>query len=134
MEFSVKSTKKQEIIDITKEIKDILKNSKVKEGILTIYTTHSTAAIMINENHDPNICDDILEALSNLIPEGKWRHDKIDNNAAAHIKSSIVGCSKFIPIKDNELQLGTWQNIMLADFDGPRNRKIIVNIIPNKSI
>ncbi|MCD4759450.1 secondary thiamine-phosphate synthase enzyme YjbQ [archaeon] len=132
MEFQVKSTKKQEIIDITAQIKQILKESQTKKGILIIYTPHATAAIIINENYDPNICDDILEALDNLIPQGKWRHDKIDNNAAAHIKASIIGPSQTIPIKDNKLQLGTWQNCMLADFDGPKNRRVIVNIIQNK--
>ncbi len=130
MEFTVNSTKKQGLLDITDKVKEILKDSKIKEGILNIYLPHSTAAIIINENADPNIQDDIIEALNNIIPQGNWKHDKIDNNAAAHIKASIIGCSKSIPIKNNELQLGTWQDIFLADFDGPRTRKVVITLIP----
>ena len=129
-EITVSSTKREELIDITSKVKDIVKESKIKQGICTLYAPHATGAIIINENADPNICDDILEALKDLIPAGKWRHDRIDNNADAHIKSSIIGSSATIPIKDNQLQLGTWQDIFMADLDGPReSRKIIITII-----
>jgi len=86
---------------------------------------------MIQENADPNLCDDILTTLNKIIPlHDNYKHDKIDNNAAAHIKAGIIGPSLTIPIKDNKLQLGQWQNIFLAEFDGPRhNRKVIVSII-----
>jgi len=125
-EIIISSSKKQEIIDITPQVKKIVNESKRSNGLCNIYTPHATAAIMINENYDPNIMDDILEALNSIIPSGKWRHDKVDNNGAAHIKSSIVGPSEIIPIKDNKLQLGQWQNIMFADFDGPRSSRIII--------
>ena len=129
-EITISSTKREELIDITSKVKDIVKESKIKQGICTLYTPHATGAIIINENADPNICDDILEALKNLIPAGKWRHDQIDNNADAHIKSSIIGCSRTIPIKNGDLQLGTWQAAMFMDLDGPReSRKIIITII-----
>lgn len=127
-EFSVNTSKKQEIVDITDKVKEIVKNSKTQEGICLIYTPHATCAIIINENYDPNVMTDILNSLNELIPEGKWIHDSVDNNGAAHIKSSIIGPSETIPIKNNELQLGQWQNIMLCDFDGPRQRKIIIQI------
>ena len=92
---------------------------------------HATAAIIINENADPDICLDTIDALNNLIKEGVWRHDKLDGNAASHIKSTILGPSETIPIKNGELQLGTWQAISLVELDGPRsNRKIIVSIVP----
>ena len=81
------------------------------------------------ENYDPNILPDLLDCLTELIPEGKWRHDKIDGNGAAHLKASIIGPSKTIPIKDGKLTLGQWQNIMLCDFDGPRTRKIFVKVV-----
>ena len=84
---------------------------------------------MINENWDPNIMLDIIDSLNSLIPKGKWRHDKVDNNGAAHIKASIIGPSEIIPVKNGELLLGKWQDIMLADFDGPKERKILVDII-----
>lgn len=128
MELTISSTKKNELIDITSEVEEAIKKSKIKEGICYLYTPHATAAITINENADPNICDDFIEALAKLIPEGRWRHDRIDNNGAAHIKSAIIGPSEIIPIKNGELQLGQWQNIFLCDFDGPRKRRVIVEV------
>ena len=127
-EFTIKTSKKQQIVDITEKIKNLVKNSKVKEGICLVYVPHATCAVMINENYDPNVMDDLLNSLNKLIPEGKWLHDSVDGNGAAHIKSAILGPSETIPIKDSELQLGQWQDIMLCDFDGPRQRKIIVTI------
>ena len=126
--ISISTSKRQELIDITGKVESIVKKSKVKDGICTIFAMHATAAIIINENADPNICLDLIDSLNELIPRGKWRHDKLDGNADAHIKSSILGPSETIPIKNNQLQLGTWQAVMLADFDGPRNRKIIVHV------
>ena len=129
-EITVSSSKREELIDITSKVKDIVKESNVKQGICALYTPHATGAIIINENADPNLCDDVMDALKDLIPAGKWRHDQIDNNADAHIKASIIGSSATIPIKDSQLQLGTWQNIFMADLDGPRsNRRIIITII-----
>ena len=128
-EISFQTNNKEEIIDITEEIKRILKESDVKEGLLTVYTCHATAAIIVNENYDPNICDDLLELLDKTIKQGIWRHDKVDGNGAAHLKASILGPSESIPIKNNELTLGTWQSIMLVDLDGPRTRKVIIQIL-----
>jgi len=129
-EITISSTKREGLIDITSKVKEVVKESKIKQGICTLYTPHATGAIIINENADPNICDDVIEALKNLIPAGKWRHDRIDNNADAHIKSSIIGPSRTIPIKNGDLQLGAWQDCFFADFDGPRSkRKIIITII-----
>ena len=125
-EFSISTSKKQEIIDITNRVKEIVKKSKIKNGVCIVYTTHATAAIIINENWDPNIMLDTLEALNNIVPQGKWKHDKVDNNGAAHIKASIIGPSETIIIRNNELILGQWQDIMLCDFDGPKQRKVLV--------
>ena len=121
--ISISTSKRQELIDITDKVEAIVKKSGVKEGLCTVFAMHATAAIIINENADPNICLDLIDSLNELIPKGKWRHDKLDGNADAHIKSSILGPSETIPIKNNQLQLGTWQAVMLADFDGPRNRE-----------
>ena len=125
------TTKKQEILDITPDIKQVLSNLDIKEGLCNIYTPHATAAVTVNENDDPNITLDIIDALDKLIPQGIWRHDQIDNNAAAHIKASIMGPSETIPIKNNSLVLGTWQNIFLCEFDGPKDRKVIITLIKN---
>lgn len=130
-EFTISTTKKQVIIDITDKVNSIIKKSKIKNGICNIFTAHATAAIIINENYDPNICLDLLDALNKLIQSGIWRHDKIDNNADAHIKSAILGPSETIPIKNGELNLGRWQSVMLVELDGPRqDRRIIVTIMP----
>lgn len=125
-EFSIRTSKRQEIVDITDQVKQIVKKSKVKDGFAVVYTPHATAAITINENYDPNVCDDIINALNKLVPAGVWKHDRVDSNADAHIKSAIIGPSQTIPVKDGKLTLGTWQSIMLAAFDGPRNRRVVV--------
>jgi len=127
-ELTFQITKNEEIIDITEDIKKILKESKVKEGLLTAYTCHATGSIIINENYDPNVGLDLLNLLDKNIPQGIWKHDKIDGNGAAHLKASILGPSESIPIKDNELVLGTWQSLMLIGFDGPKTMKVVVKI------
>ena len=133
-EFHLSTSKKQELIDITDTINSIIKKSKIKEGACNVFAAHATAAIIINENYDPNICLDLLDALNKLIPAGIWRHDKIDGNADAHIKSAILGPSETIPIKDGRLYLGQWQSCMFAELDGPRqNRKIIVTATGDKN-
>ncbi len=125
IELSIKTSKREEIIDITKLVEEKLAG---KSGLATIFTQHSTAAIIINENYDLNLRRDILEALDKLIPQGIWRHDKIDNNAAAHIKATILGPSETVPVKNGKLQLGRWQSLALVELDGPRNRKTVVSI------
>ncbi|MBW2964858.1 secondary thiamine-phosphate synthase enzyme YjbQ [Candidatus Woesearchaeota archaeon] len=126
MEITVSSTKAQELIDITHQVQEAVKKSRVKEGLCNVYVPHATAAVMVNENADPNITLDIIDALDELIQQGKWRHDRIDNNAAAHIKASICGPSETIPIQDGKLMLGRWQDIFLCCFDGPRKRTVII--------
>jgi secondary thiamine-phosphate synthase enzyme len=127
-EFCVKTDRKSQIVDITVRVMAAVRQSAVDEGICCVYTPHTTAAITINENDDPNVCEDILEALARLIPEGIWRHDRVDNNAAAHIKASIIGPSQAIPVQDGKLLLGTWQAVMLVELDGPRERRVIVDV------
>jgi len=128
--ITVSSSKKQEMIDITDKVNAIITRSKIKDGICNVYVTHATASIVINENADPNICLDTIDSLNKLVKEGVWRHDKIDNNAASHIKATILGPSETIPINNGKLQLGTWQGLMLFELDGPRsNRKVIVTVL-----
>ncbi|MFH1053400.1 MAG: secondary thiamine-phosphate synthase enzyme YjbQ [Candidatus Woesearchaeota archaeon] len=126
--ITIQTNKKQQIIDITKQVQDIVTNSDQDEGICYIYTPHATAAIIINENWDPNIQEDTLNLLNQLIPDGRWLHDKVDGNGSAHLKSSILGPSEFVPFKEKKLLLGQWQSIMLCDFDGPRQRNVIVEL------
>ena len=128
--ITISTSKKQELIDITDKVNAIVQKSDVKEGLCNIFVMHATAAIIINENADPDICLDTIDALNRLVKEGVWRHDGIDGNAASHIKSTILGPSETIPIKNGELQLGVWQAPMFVEFDGPRkNRKVTVTIV-----
>ncbi|MBD3263187.1 YjbQ family protein [Candidatus Woesearchaeota archaeon] len=130
-QISLSTNKKFDLIDITSNIKKIVETSKVKDGLCVVYAPHATGAIIINESADPELKKDILDQLAELVPDhGKYRHDRIDNNAQAHIKTALLGSSESIPIKDGKLQLGTWQAIMFAELDGPRDqRKVLVKII-----
>jgi secondary thiamine-phosphate synthase enzyme len=130
MQFEINTSKREEIFDITEKIKEIVeKNSNKESNACLVYTPHATAGIIVNENYDKLVCSDILNYLKNQIPQGKWKHDKIDNNADSHIKSSILGCSEIIPIENKKLLLGTWQGIGFVELDGPKTRKIIVKIL-----
>src|SRR3989344_7913745 len=133
-EFTISTSKKQELIDITSKVNSIIKKSKIENGLCNVFTAHATAAIIINENWDPNICLDLLDSLNKLIPSGIWRHDKVDGNADSHIKAAILGPQETIPINNGKLELGRWQSVMMAELDGPRNdRKIIVTIVGDKN-
>ena len=127
-EFSIRTHKKQEMVDITGRVADLVKQSGIGDGLCLVYVPHATAAVVVNENADPNVCEDILDALAGLIPDGKWRHDRIDENAAAHIKATILGPSETVPVRSGRLRLGTWQSIMLVEMDGPRERMVIVEV------
>jgi len=124
MKITVKTNKKEEIIDITSKVNDLI---KVENGICNIFVKHTTAGLVVNENYDPNICKDFLSLLNEMIPQGKWLHDKIDGNGAAHLKSSLIGCSINIPIICSKLDLGRWQSLMLVELDGPREREVVVS-------
>ena len=127
-DFHVRTRQKYEMIDVTGEVADVVRKAAMPEAICSVYVTHATAAIVINENDDPNVCRDVLDALDKLIPEGVWRHDRVDGNAAAHIKSAILGPGETIPVRDGRLLLGTWQAIMLVELDGPRERRVVVTV------
>lgn len=128
--FVINTSKKQEIVDITDEVKQIVEESDVKDGICLVYLPHATAGIIVNENYDALVCEDILNKLEELVPgSGNYQHDKIDNNANAHIKSSLIGSSQTFIIQDKKLILGTWQGIAIAEFDGPRKRTVLIKII-----
>ena len=128
MELKIRTRTKFEVVDLSSDVMDAVRAANVEEGLCCVYVPHATAAIVINENDDPQICDDLLDVLNKLIPEGVWRHDKVDGNGAAHLKASILGPSETIPIQRGRLTLGTWQAIMLVELDGPRDRRVIVTI------
>ncbi|MEM4336415.1 MAG: secondary thiamine-phosphate synthase enzyme YjbQ [Candidatus Woesearchaeota archaeon] len=128
--ITIKTSKKNELIDITGIIREIVSQSGVREGICFVYVPHTTAALLINENADPNIKEDFLMTINKIITEhDNYKHDMVDNNAAAHIKASLIGPSQLMPIHKGDLFLGVWQSVFLCEFDGPRNRKIYIKII-----
>ena len=127
-EFTVRSQHKYEIIDVTEQVAAVVAESGCGEGLCSVYVPHATAAVVINENDYPNVCADILDALAKLVPEGIWRHDRVDNNGAAHIKAAMLGPSETIPVRDGRLLLGTWQTVMVVDLDGPRQRRVVVTV------
>ena len=127
-EFHVRSQRRQEMLDITAQVAEIVRAAGLAEAICSVYVAHATAAIVINENDDPNVCVDTLDALDKLIPAGVWRHDRVDGNAAAHIKAAILGPGETIPVRDGWLVLGRWQAIMLVELDGPRDRRVVVTV------
>jgi len=128
-EITIKTNKREELVDITNLINEKI---EIEKGILHAFVPHATAGITINENADPNLPKDISNFLNNLVEKGKWMHDQIDGNADAHIKTSLIGNSVSVPIANKKLLLGTWQDIFLCEFDGPRKRKIILNFIEGK--
>jgi len=124
-ELLIRTKGKTQVLDITDQIAAIV-GKQGGEGVCCVYVQHATAAVVINENADPNIGLDLLDALAALVPEGKWRHDRIDDNAAAHIKAAILGPGETIPYRDGRLLLGRWQSVMLVELDGPRERRVLV--------
>jgi secondary thiamine-phosphate synthase enzyme len=125
-EFRVRTHSQRELIDITAQVAEIVGSSGVPDGICHVYVPHATAAIVINENDDPNLCLDLIDALEKQVPDGVWRHDRIDGNGAAHIQAAILGPGETVPIADRRMVLGTWQAIMLVELDGPRDRRVVV--------
>ena len=120
-----------EVRDVTSEVAEAVRASGTRDGLCAVFTPHATAAITINENDDPNVGVDLLDALGRLVREHDgWRHDRVDDNAAAHIKAAIVGPSETIPVREGRLALGTWQNVFFCEFDGPRSsRRVHVTVV-----
>lgn len=127
MQFTIKTTKREEIIDITQQVQALVSRYSLKEGNANIFVPHATAAVTINENCDDRVCEDFIEALRKIAQRGQWKHDSCDGNGDSHIKSAIVGASITIPVQNNRLLLGKWQGIMFCEFDGPKERTVIVN-------
>lgn len=131
-EESLKTHSRFEMIDITATVRKAVRDGKIESGICLVYTPHTTAAITINENADPDVPRDILTTLDKVFPlSDNYRH--AEGNSAAHVKSSLVGASESIIIENGRLVLGTWQSIFFCEFDGPRTRKFIVKVIADKS-
>jgi secondary thiamine-phosphate synthase enzyme len=126
-QLSVQTTKRAEMIDITRQVADLVHRAGVGRGLCHVFVPHTTAAVTINENADPDVPGDILTVLDRLIPhEGGYRHR--EGNTAAHVKASLLGASQTVLIEGGELVLGIWQSLFFCEFDGPRPRKILVRV------
>jgi len=127
-EFRVSTRSRNQMIDITSQVRSLAGQTGVTDGVVIVYCPHTTAAITINENADPSVPHDMLLTLEELMPRHRSGYRHSEGNSDSHCKSSLVGCSEQILIKDKSLQLGTWQGIFFCEFDGPRSRKVIVQV------
>jgi secondary thiamine-phosphate synthase enzyme len=125
--LEVRTRAKEEVLDVTSKVRDAVKASGVRTGVCVVYVPHTTAAVWINENADPDVPRDILFALRRFIPEDGYRH--AEGNSPAHVRSAVIGASVVIPIEDGKLALGRWQGVQLGEFDGPRSREVWVQIV-----
>ncbi|KNZ70270.1 hypothetical protein Tfer_1148 [Thermincola ferriacetica] len=129
-ELSIRTGARDQMLDITTDVRAIVQSSGITSGVCYIYVPHTTAGITINENADASVTRDILYELDKMVPwNDGYRH--MEGNSAAHIKASMMGFSQMVIIRNGDLQLGAWQGIYFCEFDGPRNRKVFVKIIPS---
>ncbi len=127
--IEIRTRESTELVDITREVKGILSSKSVDSGVCVVFTKHTTTGIIINEN-EAGLKSDILMLLNGLIPRGKgYMHDRIDNNAHAHLRAVVLGSSETIPIENGTLALGTWQSILFVECDGPRRREVCVKVM-----
>jgi len=124
----VSSSKRVEMIDITAQVAAAVRANGIQDGLVVLFVPHTTAAVTINENADPDVCRDLVMELNKIVPfEDGYRH--LEGNSAAHLKSTLVGASETILIHDGSLQLGTWQGIYFCEFDGPRRRQLQFKVV-----
>ena len=127
-QLEVRTPERSALVEITAQVQRLVSRNSINEGICYIYVPHTTAGLIINENADPTVQSDVLAELDKIVP---WEdgYDHTEGNSAAHIKSSVVGVSQFVFVSGGMLKLGTWQGIYLAEFDGPRTRKVWIKLI-----
>ena len=127
-ELVIKTTQVQTMTDVTQTVVKVLRDSGIEEGLLTLFVPHTTAAVTINENADPDVVSDMLAGLDKVFPiKGNYRH--FEGNSHAHLKASCIGMDQSVIVEKGRMILGTWQGIYFCEFDGPRNRKLVVRII-----
>ena len=128
VELTVATSHHAEFVEITDRIQHVVEKLGVKEGVCTVYVPHTTAGITINENADPDVVTDMIYALEQAVPWKSPRYRHHEGNSAAHVKSSMMGHSAHVFVCDGKLQFGTWQGIYLCEFDGPRTRRVWVEV------
>jgi secondary thiamine-phosphate synthase enzyme len=125
--INVKTRSRIEMVDITSSVQKEISKSKTSDGLCLVYVPHTTAGITINEGADPAVCKDIMDKLNELVPANAgYRH--MEGNADSHIKASLMGSSVHVMVENGHLVLGTWQKIFFCEFDGPRSRRVYLQI------
>jgi secondary thiamine-phosphate synthase enzyme len=127
--LKIQSSMREEMIEITREVENVLRETEAKEGVCILFTQHTTCGLTINENADPDVKHDMLLFLKNTIPQFYEGFRHFEHNSDAHIKSTLVGSSVTVPFENGKLLLGRWQGIYLCEFDGARERKVLLKII-----
>ncbi len=128
-QFQLGTSSRTELKDITAQVSDAVGKLGVIDGVVTVFVPHTTAGVTINENADPDVVHDMLKVIDEIIAFNHPAYRHMEGNSAAHIKSSLVGCSQSVLVEGGRLQLGTWQGIYFAEFDGPRTRKVWVGVM-----
>jgi secondary thiamine-phosphate synthase enzyme len=127
-DFRLNTKRRNEMIDITSQVSSLVGKSGISDGDVIVFCPHTTAGITINENADPSVTHDVLLTLGELLPHHRPGYRHSEGNSDSHCKSSLVGCSEQILIKGRSLLLGTWQSVYFCEFDGPRNRRVVLQI------
>ncbi len=129
MRLEITTTMREQMVDVTRQVANAVRESGVTAGAALVFCPHTTAAVTINENADPDVCDDLCDGLARIAPRsGGWRH--VEGNSDAHLKAALVGPSVLVPVEDGHLVLGTWQGVYFCEFDGPRSRRLDVTVLP----
>jgi len=125
----VSTKNRTELVDITDMVEETVRKSGITSGICIVHSVHSTTAIIVNE-HEAGLINDIIKKVQHDFPKGAgWLHDRVDDNADAHLASSYIGPTRIFPVRYGRLVRGTWQNIFLLELDGPRTRSIIIEVM-----
>jgi len=127
--LSVSTSSRNQLLNITRQVEQVVSQSGIQNGIVTVFCPHTTAGITINENADPDVPHDILLTLNKLLPQNLAGYQHCEGNSDAHVKSSLVGCSRQVMLNNGSLVLGTWQGLFFCEFDGPRTRHVHIQIM-----
>ena len=128
VQLQVQTRARSELQDITSQAQQVVAESGVQEGICHVFVPHTTAGLTLNENWDPDVRGDLVRALSEMVPDLPYRHG--EGNSPAHLMSTLVGASETLLVSEGKLQLGSWQGLYFAEFDGPRRRRVLLSITP----
>ena len=126
---TIQTSARSDMVEITTRVQQAVDRRQVSSGFAIVYVAHTTAAITINENADPSVRSDLLRKLSEMIPQNERYYQHDEGNSDSHLKASLVGASVMVLIEGGKLQLGRWQGVFLCEFDGPRERRVLIRLV-----